>query len=175
VNFVWKYVRRNAENSTLNPEQRAHENHTHDRIHHAGLAGVQKLGQRPRCGHHFQGTIPANGSYDLAFSLYTSSSGIGNPAGSVTNIAVQVAEGLFTVPVDFGAGMFDGGDYWLSIGVRTNGSGAALAAIRGLDQKLQDESQAKDSEIGDLKRENQQLAQQVKPLEKIIQNLAEEK
>jgi hypothetical protein len=37
---------------------------------------------------------------------------------------VGVTNGLFTVLVDFGAGVFTGNSNWLSIGVRTNGGGA---------------------------------------------------
>src|SRR5882724_3485899 len=67
------------------------------------------------------GTGTANGSYDLTFSLFDADAA-GNQVGStVTNTAVGVSNGLFTVTLDFGAGMFDGTSRWLEIGVTTNG------------------------------------------------------
>ena len=73
------------------------------------------------------GTNPATGSFDLTFSLFGVSSGGSSLAGPVTNTAVGVTNGLFTVMVDFGAGVFTGSSNWLSIGVRTNGGGAFTA------------------------------------------------
>jgi hypothetical protein len=66
---------------------------------------------------------PANGSYDFRFSLYTVSSGGTLAYGFLTNSATAVSNGLFTVVLDFGAGVFDGTTYWLQIGVHANGSG----------------------------------------------------
>ena len=65
---------------------------------------------------------PASGTYDLQFTLYDADMGGSPVAGSVTNSPVAVANGLFTTTLHFGAGVFDGGDRWLEIGVRTNGS-----------------------------------------------------
>jgi hypothetical protein len=45
-------------------------------------------------------------------------------AGPLTNSLTAVSNGLFTVSLDFGAGVFAGADRWLEIGVRTNGGGA---------------------------------------------------
>lgn len=73
------------------------------------------------------GTNPATGNFDLTFSLFGVSSGGSSLAGPVTNTAVGVTNGLFTVMVDFGAGVFTGSSNWLSIGVRTNGGGAFTA------------------------------------------------
>ena len=69
------------------------------------------------------GTNPATGTYDLTFSLYDVSSGGSPVAGPVNTGGGGVTNGLFTVLVDFGAGVFTGGSNWLSIGVRTNGGG----------------------------------------------------
>jgi hypothetical protein len=66
---------------------------------------------------------PANGNYDLTFTLFTASSGGTPAAGPLTNAATVLSNGLFTVTLDFGTGVFDGTGYWLGIGVRTNGSG----------------------------------------------------
>ena len=74
----------------------------------------------------YQGQIadngtPANGSYDLRFSLHDAISGGSSVAGPVTNSNLAVSDGLFTVVLDFGAGPFTGQSRWLEIGVRTNG------------------------------------------------------
>jgi len=67
------------------------------------------------------GGSPANGSYDLRFGVYdavTNGSAISFP---LTNAAVAVSNGLFAVTLDFGPGVFAGNNYWLDLGVRTNG------------------------------------------------------
>lgn len=64
---------------------------------------------------------PVNGSYDLEFTLYSTNSDGCVAEGAVTNTAVVVNNGLFVTTIDFGAGVFVGGDTWLEIGVRTNG------------------------------------------------------
>jgi hypothetical protein len=75
-------------------------------------------------GQLINNTNPVKGTYDFTFSLFNVSSGGGAVAGPVTNAAVGVTNGLFTVTMDFGAGVFNGTTYWLQIGVRTNGGGA---------------------------------------------------
>jgi hypothetical protein len=68
------------------------------------------------------GSAPANGSYDLAFTLFnTNTSGVA-VAGPVTNSATAVSNGLFTTAIDFGPGVFLGGSNWLEIAVSTNGA-----------------------------------------------------
>jgi hypothetical protein len=63
---------------------------------------------------------PANGSYDLTFALCNA----GGPAGNtLTNAATAVSNGLFSVALDFGPGVFNGSNLWLQIGVRPNGGG----------------------------------------------------
>lgn len=64
----------------------------------------------------------ANGTYNLQFSLYTNSTGGTAVAGPVTNSAVAVTNGLFTVTMDFGSGPWNGQTNWLQIGVEANGS-----------------------------------------------------
>jgi len=68
--------------------------------------------------------VPVSGTYDLTFSLYTNGTGGTAVEGPLTNSAVAVNNGVFTVRLDFGVGVFDGTAYWLEIGVRTNGDGA---------------------------------------------------
>ena len=67
------------------------------------------------------GSNPADGSYDLRFTLYDAVTN-GNVIGALTNAATAVTNGLFTVTLDFGSGVFDGDARWLEIAVRTNGA-----------------------------------------------------
>jgi len=69
------------------------------------------------------GGNPANGSYDLTFALYDAASGGTQQGNTVTNSALAISNGLFTVLVDFG-NQFPGANRWLEIGVRTNGPGS---------------------------------------------------
>jgi hypothetical protein len=64
---------------------------------------------------------PANGSYDLEFTLFETNSNGTPVAGPITNAATGVSNGLFTVTLDFGAGIFSGRSYWLEVAVQTNG------------------------------------------------------
>jgi hypothetical protein len=68
------------------------------------------------------GANPANGSYDLTFALYDAPGGPTQWGSTITNTAVLVSNGLFTVTLDFG-NQFPGAN-WLAIGVRANGGGA---------------------------------------------------
>jgi hypothetical protein len=70
------------------------------------------------------GDNPAQGIYDLRFTIYDAFAGDGLVAGPLTNSPVTVSNGLFTVTLDFGAGVFTGDARWLEIAVRTNGGGA---------------------------------------------------
>ena len=66
---------------------------------------------------------PANGSYDLKFTLYDANQPVNNLiAGPVTNAATAVSNGLFTVTLDFGS-VFNGNARWLEMAVQTNGGG----------------------------------------------------
>jgi hypothetical protein len=69
------------------------------------------------------GNAGANGSYDLQFNIFDAVTNGATQGSSITNAATIVSNGLFTVTLDFGAGIFDGSDRWLEIGVRTNGGG----------------------------------------------------
>jgi hypothetical protein len=67
------------------------------------------------------GGNPAGGNYDLRFTIYDSTNIPGTViSGPLTNSATAVSNGLFTVSLDFGPGVFTGLDRWLDIGVRTN-------------------------------------------------------
>src|SRR6516225_633835 len=75
----------------------------------------------------YQGSLTENGNaatgnYDMQFYLRDAVSG-GNPVGTTNTLApVSASNGLFTVVLDFGTGIFTGNALWLEIGVRTNGS-----------------------------------------------------
>jgi len=68
------------------------------------------------------GGSQANGSYDLTFALFDAVSGGVQQGTTLTNAAIAVSNGLFTVTLDFG-NQFPGPDRWLEIGVRPNGGG----------------------------------------------------
>src|SRR5215471_12650811 len=66
------------------------------------------------------GGQPANGNYDILFSLMDASTN-GSPVGPTLPIPnVPVHDGYFTVELDFGTNAFNGNSRWLDIGVRTN-------------------------------------------------------
>src|SRR5436190_14200947 len=67
--------------------------------------------------------VPANGVFDLVFAIYDLPTGMGAFANQ-TNSATPVTNGLFTVTLNFGAGIFTGPDRWLEIATRTNGPGS---------------------------------------------------
>jgi len=70
------------------------------------------------------GAAPANGSYDLRFAVFDAAASGAQVGSTLTNAATPVANGLFTVALDFGAGVFDGNARWLEIAVRPAGGGA---------------------------------------------------
>ncbi len=94
----------------------------------SGLAGINQASAQGTAftyqGRLLNGTNTANGSYDLAFSLYSAVTNGSLIAGPLTNSATVVSNGLFVATLDFGAGVFTGTNYWLDIAVRTNGGGA---------------------------------------------------
>ncbi len=74
------------------------------------------------------GGAPANGTYDLEFSLYDALSGGAQVGSTVTQDDVTVTNGLFTVQLDFG-NVFDGTALYLEIGVRPGASVGTYTAI----------------------------------------------
>ncbi|HEY5910073.1 MAG TPA: hypothetical protein VJA21_05655 [Verrucomicrobiae bacterium] len=68
------------------------------------------------------GPSPANGSYDLRFTIFDVPD-YGFPVGPViTNWGVTVSDGLFQAELDFGDGVFTNNSrLWLEIGVRKSG------------------------------------------------------
>ena len=71
---------------------------------------------------------PANGVHQMVFTLFRP--GISAPGPSVTNNNVAVSAGVFTVSLDFGAGVFDGTAYELGIAVRPPGTTGQFAVLQ---------------------------------------------
>ena len=70
----------------------------------------------------------ATGAYDLRFALYNAFTN-GTPISfPQTNFATGITNGLFTSTLDFGS-VFTGTNYWLALGVRTNGSTNAFTLL----------------------------------------------
>jgi hypothetical protein len=80
------------------------------------------------------GSNPAGGNYDFRFTIWNAESGGSLVDGTVGTNALALSNGLFTLTLDFGAGIFTGADRWLEINVRTNGTGSF--ATLGPRQKL---------------------------------------
>jgi hypothetical protein len=75
-------------------------------------------------GQLIQAGAPADGQYDFVFTLYDAAVG-GNQVGVPVTLDNQaVSQGFFTVPLDFGAGVFQGEERWLEMAVRQAGAGA---------------------------------------------------
>ena len=74
------------------------------------------------------GASPANGTYDLRFTIYDALTN-GTLKAVVTNASVAVTNGLFTTPVDFGQPPLNFNATWLEIGVRTNGSAGDFTTV----------------------------------------------
>lgn len=72
---------------------------------------------------------PANGSYDLQFTLWNAASGPSQIGGAVTVNDLAISNGLFTATLDFGAGAFAGSARWLEIAVRPGASSGAYTNL----------------------------------------------
>ncbi len=74
----------------------------------------------------YQGRLATNGApytgfAEMQFTLFSVPNGGATIASNTPAVTgVNVSGGLFTVPLDFGAGAFPGADRWLEIQVRTN-------------------------------------------------------
>jgi hypothetical protein len=73
------------------------------------------------------GASPANGAYDFRFTLHDAAVG-GAQVGSALRDDVAVAEGLFTLSLDFGAA-FTGSRRWLEVAVRPGASTGAYTTV----------------------------------------------
>ncbi len=68
------------------------------------------------------GGSPANGSYDFRFFLYDADAGGSQIGSTLYADDITVSNGLFTVYLDFGSGIFDGDPLWLEVAVRPGAS-----------------------------------------------------
>jgi hypothetical protein len=73
-------------------------------------------------GRLMDGASPANGTYDLRFRLAADSQANTYVGSSFLAGSQHVSNGLFSVTLDFGPGIFNGSNYWLEVDVRTNGA-----------------------------------------------------
>ncbi len=75
------------------------------------------------------GGVPANGQYDFQFTLRDALTAGGTVGTPLTRSPVGVTNGLFSVTLDFGAGVFTGAARWMEVGTRTNGSVSAYTVL----------------------------------------------
>jgi hypothetical protein len=77
------------------------------------------------------GGTPADGPYDLRFTLFDSATAGAQVGTPVALDNVPVATGLFTVSLDFGAGAFRGDARWLEVAARPGASTGAYTVVGG--------------------------------------------
>lgn len=94
-----------------------------------GIAAAEPLGTAfTYQGELRDGDAPANGTYDLRFRLYTDAAGFTQVGATICADNVQVVDGRFTTPLDFGA-VFDGQARYVEVDVRgDSGLGCANPA-----------------------------------------------
>ncbi len=82
-------------------------------------------------GHLTAAGSPVNGPHDMQFKLFdTANAGTGTRQGDTKTLsAVPVANGVFTVTLDFGAAVFDGSPRFLEISVRPGGSTSPYSTL----------------------------------------------
>ncbi|MCW5935213.1 MAG: hypothetical protein KIT45_13090 [Fimbriimonadia bacterium] len=68
-------------------------------------------------GYLREGGVPANGAFNLTFKLFNAASGGVQVGSTITLDGTGVANGLFTVELNFGATAFTGADRWLEMAV----------------------------------------------------------
>jgi hypothetical protein len=94
------------------------------------LAGIHQAAAQGTTAFTYQGQLRdggtnANGAYTMIFKLYDAVTG-GNPLGTNTS-SPTLANGLFSVNLDFGAGAFTGAARWLDITVTNGGVAQTLS------------------------------------------------
>jgi hypothetical protein len=80
-------------------------------------------------GRLMDGSQPANGNYDLRFTLVDAPTNGTLVSAPLTNAPLAISDGLFVVTLDFGANVFDGLPRWLEIAVRTNGGSGPYSVL----------------------------------------------
>src|SRR5437763_16769494 len=84
-----------------------------------GTPGVAATTAITYQGRLLDGGLPANGNYDLVFSLYDDISEGSQIGTTLTNSPLAVTNGLFTAALDFGKSAFNGESRWVEVAVRT--------------------------------------------------------
>ena len=74
-------------------------------------------------GHLLDNAAPANGNYDLKFAVFDAAAAGAQLGPDVALNNIPVANGQFSVPLDFGPAVFTGGARWLEISLRPAGVG----------------------------------------------------
>jgi len=97
----------------------------------AFLAGIHQATAQGTTAFTYQGQLRdngtnANGTYTMIFNLYDSPSG-GNLIGGPITTTATLANGLFTVNLDFGAGAFNGSARYLDITVQSGSDSEELS------------------------------------------------
>lgn len=82
------------------------------------------------------GTSPANGRYDLQFKLFTAIAGGSQVGTTVDRPNLLLINGVFSTTLDFGGSAFTGGDRFIEMSVRPNGSPNAHVVLGGRQQIL---------------------------------------
>jgi trimeric autotransporter adhesin len=75
------------------------------------------------------GGTPVTGLYDFTFKLFNAPSGGAQVGGPFNTNRLAVTEGLFSLPLDFGPGVFDGSARWLEVSVKSNGVAVAPTVL----------------------------------------------
>jgi hypothetical protein len=77
---------------------------------------------------------PANGTYNMIFTLFNNSAGTGTPAATVPVNSILVSDGLFTVAIPLDPSLFAAGTpYWLQIQMEpSGGSFSTLSPLQPL-------------------------------------------
>lgn len=82
------------------------------------------------------GTIPANGRYDLQFKLFSAIAGGSQVGATLDRPNLLLINGVFSTTLDFGGAAFNGADRFVEISLRPNGSPNAYVILGGRQQIL---------------------------------------
>ena len=93
------------------------------------LLGISSSASAQGDAFSYQGRLdqngsPANGLYDMRFTVWNSVFGPGIVAGPIVRTNIVASNGVFGVSLNFGPNVFTGALRWLEIDVRTNVTGA---------------------------------------------------
>jgi hypothetical protein len=80
-----------------------------------------------------EGGNPASGAYQMQFKLFDSLAGPTQIGSTLADVPVTVAQGVFTVNLDFGIVALSGADRWIEIAVRHN-SGEVYTTLSPREQ-----------------------------------------